>query len=121
MMISTYKNETFWSFHPHFSTILRPFGVPAHVESFVYLTKQTNESDINPHGFAIFALWQAIASGAICRELRGVRIYTRVLSTTFATGEYIAVSQHETISRSRSEHIAHRRCISRERSELKGD
>jgi hypothetical protein len=43
------------------------------------------------------------AYGAICRELRGVRIYIRVLSTTFATGEHIAISKCETISRLREQ------------------
>ena len=46
------------------------------------------------------------ACGAICRELRGVRIYTRVLSTTFANGEYIAISHREIISHLRSKYIA---------------
>ena len=40
MMISTYGFETFWSFHPRFSTVLRPFGVPTHVESVVCLTRK---------------------------------------------------------------------------------
>ena len=31
---------TFWSFHPRFSTVLRPFGVLTHVESVVCLTRK---------------------------------------------------------------------------------
>jgi len=82
-------------------------------------------------GFAIYA---AFHSRAIClrREMclrhvsalrvhRGAGIYVRVLSTTFAIGEHIAVLQRKTISRLQSKHIAHRRCISRERSEPKGE
>ena len=44
-------------------------------------------------------------------------IYICVLSTTFAIGEHIAVSHCDAISHLRSKYIAHRRCISRERSE----
>ena len=63
------------------------------------------------------------ACGAICRELRGVRIYTRVLSTTFAIGEHIADEQRLSISHLRSKYIAFilnayfKMNISRERSE----
>ena len=53
------------------------------------------------------------------RAHSGAGIYIRVLSTTFAKGEYIAISHREIISHLRSKYIAHRRCISRERSELK--
>ena len=34
------KNETFCFHNPHFSTILRPFGVLTHVESVVCLTRK---------------------------------------------------------------------------------
>ena len=80
-------------------------------------------------GFAIYATFH---SRAIClwrdmclrhvsalRAHRGAGIYVRVLSTTFAIGEHIAVSHCDAISHLRSKYIAHRRCISRKRSELK--
>ena len=54
-------------------------------------------------GFAIFAHGKRYASGAICREPRGVRIFIVVLFTTFATGEHIAVSHCDTISRLREQ------------------
>ena len=46
-MIFTYVLRTFWSFHPRFSTILRPFGVPTHVETIVCITyrKKDKEND----------------------------------------------------------------------------
>ena len=61
----------------------------------------------------------------VCDTIKGRAVFVNQLlrscfSTTFATGEHIAVSQCETISRLRRKHIAHRRCISRERSELIG-
>ena len=39
MLLSTYDFETFWSFHPRFSTILRPFVVICHVETMVVLRR----------------------------------------------------------------------------------
>ena len=73
-------------------------------------------------GFAIYATFH---SRAIClwrdmclrhvsalRAHRGAGIYVRVLSTTFAIGEHIAVLQRKTISRLQSKHIACRRHIS---------
>ena len=80
-------------------------------------------------GFAIYATFH---SRAIClwrdmclrhvsalRAHRGAGIYVRVFSTTFVIGEHIAVSHCDAISHLRSKYIAHRRRISRERSELK--
>ena len=34
------KSETLMYYNPRFSTILRPFGVPTHVESVVCLTRK---------------------------------------------------------------------------------
>ena len=77
------------------------------------------------YAFAYLVADEIYKSVSALRAHRGAGIYVRVLSTTFARGEYIAISHREIISHLRSKYIAlvcehsSQTSISRERSELK--